>query len=414
MMKHNQDLDIELVRSQFPALHQRYKEKPVVFFDGPGGSQVPQSVLNAMSEYLGQFNSNLGGHFFSSEKTVAQVEQARECARALFNASSAESIVFGANMTSLTLSLSRSISRDWLPGDEVVVTGLDHYANVSSWVEAAKDRKAKVYQARIDPATGGLDVDHTIDLIGKKTKLVALTLASNTTGTLVDANPIIEAAHKVGAKVYLDAVHLMPHQLVDVESLGCDFAVCSAYKFFGPHLGIAYIAPQWLQTLDPYKVLPATNIGPGRFETGTLNFEALAGFCAAVDYLAGWGAGKGDLRDRLLSSYQQIGRYEESLSAYFLQQIASISGVTVYGHYQADTGLRTPTFAINIDNYLPQDVAKMLGEQNICVWSGHFYAPELIKQLGTKERGGVVRIGMMHYNTFAEIDKLKHAIEALQ
>ncbi|MGR5253864.1 cysteine desulfurase-like protein [Vibrio astriarenae] len=405
--------DVELARSQFPALHQRVSERPVVFFDGPGGSQVPQSVLNAMSDYLGQYNANLGGHFFSSEKTVALVSQARESAQALFNAAHSDSIVFGANMTSLTMSLSRTISRDWLPDDEIVVTALDHYSNVSSWVEAAKDRQAKVYQARVSPLTGGLDIEHLIGLISSKTKLVALTLASNTTGSLVDAKPIIEAAHKVGAKVYLDAVHLLPHQLIDVQALGCDFAACSAYKFFGPHLGVAYIAPQHVQTLEPYKVLPATDKGPGRFETGTLNFEALAGFCAAVDYLATWSLCDGDLRQRLDSSYGQIAQHEAKLSAYFLDNISSLSSVTLYGHDSPEHNLRTPTFAINIKDYSPHDVARMLGEQNICVWSGHFYAPELIRQLGTQERGGVLRVGMMHYNTLEEIAQLKRSIESL-
>ncbi|MDR9828778.1 cysteine desulfurase-like protein [Vibrio sp. FNV 38] len=405
--------DVELVRSQFPSLHQKFREKSVLFFDGPGGSQVPQQVLDAMSGYLGQFNANLGGHFFSSDKTVALVDEARACAQALFNAANKESVVFGANMTSLTMSLSRAISRDWLPSHEVIVTALDHYGNVSSWVEAAKDKHAKVYQARIVPETGSLDVEHLLSMINEETQLVALTLASNVTGSLIDAKRVIAAAHQVGAKVYLDAVHLLPHQLVDVQALKCDFVVCSAYKFFGPHLGIAYIAPQYLHTLEPYKVLPATNVGPGRFETGTLNFEALAGFCSCIDYLANLSPVEGSLRQRLESSYQQIAKHETALSEYFLEQISEISAITLYGYHSSDHSLRTPTFAINVMGYSPHDVAKILGKQNICVWSGHCYAPELIKQLGVQELGGVLRVGMMHYNTKAEIDHLKYALQRL-
>ncbi|MDP4492628.1 cysteine desulfurase-like protein [Vibrio sp. AH4] len=394
----------ELVREQFPALSQKVKGKPVVFFDGPGGSQVPQSVLDAMVAYLGRYNANLGGHYFSSHKTVELVQSAREHVQALLNAPSPESIVFGPNMTSLTFQFSRAISRDWQLEDEVIVTALDHYSNVSSWQQAAQDKGVKVHQARVNPANGTLDEAHLLSLINSRTRLVAVTYASNTTGSLVELEAIIEAAHQVGAMVYVDAVHYLPHHLPDVQALGCDFLACSAYKFFGPHVGIVYVAPQWQSSITPYKVEPATNQGPGRFETGTLNFEGLAGVIAAVQYLAQWGDPQESLRERLVASYRQYQEHEQRLSEYFLHKLTDFPEWQLHGVHQAD--LRTPTFALTLREGASATIAKMLGEQNICVWNGHFYALGLIRQLGLEESGGVLRIGFMHYNTTAEIDEL--------
>ncbi|MEJ2766330.1 cysteine desulfurase-like protein [Photobacterium sp. MCCC 1A19761] len=401
----------EAVRDAFPALNQIVNDQPVYFFDGPGGSQVPTPVLDAMTAYLGHYNSNLGGAFFSSEKTVEVVAKARRSAQALLGAPSAENIVFGANMTSLTFQLSRAISRDWQAGDEIIVTALDHYSNVSSWQQAAEDKGAVVHQVRVNEADCTLDYDHLISLLSDKTRLVAVTYASNTTGSLVDMQRVIEAAHQVGAQVYVDAVHYVPHALVDVQALGCDFLACSAYKFFGPHVGIAYIAPQWLQTLRPYKVEPATNQGPGRFETGTQSFEALAGFVAAVEYLAQWGEPGADLRQRLQQSYAQYQQHETVLSRHFLACAAQYSNMRLYGITDADRlHQRTPTFAIRIDGVTPGDVAVHLGKQNMCVWNGHFYAQGLCEQLGVMADGGVIRIGLMHYNTTTEIDQLFAAL----
>lgn len=397
----------EAVRDAFPALNQQVNDQPVYFFDGPGGSQVPTPVLDAMTAYLGHYNSNLGGAFFSSEKTVDVVAQARSAAQALLGAPSAENIVFGANMTSLTFQLSRAISRDWQAGDEIIVTALEHYSNVSSWQQAAEDKGAVVHQVRVNEDDCTLDYDHLTSLLSDKTRLVAVTHASNTTGSLVDVQRVIEAAHQVGAQVYIDAVHYVPHALVDVQALGCDFLACSAYKFFGPHVGIAYIAPQWLQTLRPYKVEPATNQGPGRFETGTQSFEALAGFTASVEYLAQWGEPGAGLRQRLQQSYAQYQQHEAELSRHFLACVAQYSNIRLYGI--TDTARlheRTPTFAIRIDGVTPGDVAVHLGKQNMCVWNGHFYAQGLCEQLGVMDDGGVIRIGLMHYNTTAEIDQL--------
>ncbi|MCG9679890.1 cysteine desulfurase-like protein [Vibrio sp. Isolate24] len=403
-----------LVRAQFRALQQSHNDLPVMFLDGPGGSQVPNSVLEAMTAYLGFFNSNLGGHYFSSAHTTDLMKQARESAQALLNAESSDNIVFGANMTSLTFQLSRAISRGWRAGDEVIVTSLDHYSNVSSWQQAADDKQVKVYQARVNEQDCSLDLEHLLSLITPKTKLVALTYASNTTGSIVDVKRVVEAAHSVGAMVYVDAVHYAPHHLVDVQQLGCDFLACSAYKFFGPHVGIAYIAPKWLQSLQPYKVEPATNTGPGRFETGTQNFEGLAGVIAAVKYLAQWGKDGDDLRRRLVDSFQQFNQHESAISERFLTRLAELKGVRLWGRNEANSELRTPTFALTFDDHSPEEIAQKLGQRNICVWNGHFYALGLARQLDLEKSGGVVRIGFMHYNTLEEVDvlfdELKHIL----
>ncbi len=395
----------ELARAQFPALMAADGQAAPIFFDGPGGAQVPRRVLLAMNRYFEQHNANLGGHYFSSQATGEVVAQARSAMQAMLNAPSDQNIVFGANMTSLTFQLSRAISRDWQPGDGVVVTALDHYANVSPWVEAAHDKGAVLAQASVKLDDCSLDIEHLLSLIDHRTRLVAVTLASNTTGSIVDVRAIVDAAHQVGALVYVDAVHYAPHHLIDVQALGCDFLLCSAYKFFGPHLGIAYIASAWLTALRPYKVEPATDIGPGRFETGTQNFEGLAGLIASIEYLAQWGA-DGPLRQRLAHSIGQLHGYETELARYFLSRLATFPTATLYGRNSHDGDLRTPTFALRFAGRSPEQVAKALGQHNICVWNGHFYASGLIQQLGLSELGGVLRIGLMHYNTRDEIDQL--------
>ncbi|OOF33581.1 cysteine desulfurase-like protein [Salinivibrio costicola] len=399
------------VRGHFPALTQTIDGQSVAFFDGPGGAQVPQSVLDAMVTYLGHYNANLGGQFFSGHHTTAMMQQARESAAAFVNASSSDCMVFGPNMTTLTFSLSRAISRDWQAGDEVIVSALDHYSNVSSWQQAAHDKGATVKQVRVDESNYSIDMTHLASLITDKTKLIAVTLASNTTGSLVDVANVVEMARKVGAKVYVDAVHYAPHYLVDVQALGCDFLACSAYKFFGPHLGFVYVAPEWVQTLKPYKVEPATNQGPGRFETGTQSFEAIAGFIAVVEYLAQWGDPDCSLRERLAQSYRQYQAHEQQLSAHFIDLMQAYPNVHIYGVTDDDQlAYRTPTFAIRIEGVTPADVAQALGKQHFCVWNGHFYSQGLCEQLDILDKGGVIRIGMMHYNTVDEIDRLHQAL----
>ncbi|CAH1528637.1 Cysteine desulfurase [Vibrio harveyi] len=407
------NFNLNQIREQFPALAQYHNDRPVTFFDGPGGSQVPQSVLDSMVSYLGHFNSNLGGHYFSSQATVDVMQSARESAQALLNAPSSGNIVFGANMTSLTFQLSRAISRDWKEGDEIIVSALDHYSNVSSWQQAAEDKGVIVHQVRINEHDCTLDLEHLQSLLSEKTRLVAVTYASNTTGSIVDIHQVVELAHRIGAQVYVDAVHYAPHHLVDVQAIGCDFLACSAYKFFGPHVGIAYIADQWLHSIKPYKVEPATNIGPGRFETGTQSFEGLAGVTAAIEYLAQFGDEGASLRQRLEQSYALYNQHEQQLSAHFLQRLSALDGVNLFGINDESSQLRTPTFALTFDKYAPEFIAKTLGEHNICVWNGHFYALGLVRQLGLEESGGVVRIGCMHYNTTAETDMLFDVLESI-
>ncbi|MDF6012007.1 cysteine desulfurase-like protein [Vibrio harveyi] len=407
------NFNLNQIREQFPALAQYHNDRPVTFFDGPGGSQVPQSVLDSMVSYLGHFNSNLGGHYFSSQATVDVMQSARESAQALLNAPSSGNIVFGANMTSLTFQLSRAISRDWKEGDEIIVSALDHYSNVSSWQQAAEDKGVIVHQVRINEHDCTLDLEHLQSLLSEKTRLVAVTYASNTTGSIVDIHQVVELAHRIGAQVYVDAVHYAPHHLVDVQAIGCDFLACSAYKFFGPHVGIAYIADQWLHSIKPYKVEPATNIGPGRFETGTQSFEGLAGVTAAIEYLAQFGDEGASLRQRLEQSYALYNQHEQQLSAHFLQRLSALDEVNLFGINDESSQLRTPTFALTFDKYAPEFIAKTLGEHNICVWNGHFYALGLVRQLGLEESGGVVRIGCMHYNTTAEIDMLFDVLESI-
>ncbi|USD64139.1 cysteine desulfurase-like protein [Vibrio sp. SCSIO 43136] len=402
---------VEHVRSQFSALEQKHRGQGVIFMDGPGGSQVPNQVLLAMRDYLGRYNSNLGGHFFASHETVRVVDRARQSAACLLNAPSSDNIVFGANMTSLTFTLSRSISRRWQAGDEVIVTDLDHFGNVSAWVEAAKDKGAVVHRAKVCLSDGSVDLDHLLSQVTDKTKLIAITLASNTTGSVVDVKRLIEAIDGRGIEVYVDAVHYAPHHLIDVQSLDCDYLVCSAYKFFGPHLGVAYVAQSHLDALEPYKVLPAPDKGPARFETGTLNFEALAGFSACVEFLAQYGSPNEGLRQRLVQSFEQYETYEQKLSAYMLERLEAIQAIQVVG--REGVNLRTPTFALVIDGVEPLQIAKALGEQNICVWSGHFYAIGLIEALGLSDKGGVLRVGLMHYNTTEEIDAFVDAITLL-
>lgn len=404
------DLNLQALRARFPALNQEHQGQPVIFLDGPGGSQVPQSVLDAMTGYLGFYNSNLGGAFFSSHKTATLMADARQAAADLLNAESPEQIVFGPNMTSLTFSASRAIARDWQPGDEVIVTALDHYSNVSSWVQAAEDKGVRVHQVRINSKDCTLDQEHFLSLLNERTQLVALTYASNTTGSLVDVKPLVKAAHEVGALVYVDAVHYAPHELVDVQALDCDFLACSAYKFFGPHLGVLYAKRKHLEHFRPYKVAPAKDVVPNKWETGTQNYEALAGFIAAVEYLAsiaGQDADQHHRRARLRASYALIKDHELALTTHMLKRLEGYPRIRLYGiGEQGRLAERTPTFALTFDGIEPRRVSEFLGKHNVCVWDGNFYAQGLYEQLGLTESGGVVRVGCMHYNRIEELDQL--------
>jgi len=396
-------LDVSAIRSQFPALSRMVGGRPAAYLDGPGGTQAPESVIDAMSDFMRAGGSNHGGPFASSRDTDAVTESARSAIADLFGASP-EEIAFGQNMTSLTLSVSRALGATWDSGDNIVVTRLDHDGNVWPWVIAARDAGAEVRWLDFDPGDGcRLETETIHTLIDDRTRLVAMTHASNAVGTITDPKPVIDAAHAVGALTYVDAVHYSPHGLVDVSALGTDFLAASAYKFFGPHTGCLYGTREVLEAVDAYKIRAAPDTSPDKWETGTQSFESLAGVAAAVDYIASLGTGE-TRRDQLRSAMEQIGVHERSLSERFLGGIANVPGVTLYG--RSVSGGRTPTFAISVDGTHPDAVAEVLGDQGIFVWSGDYYAVEVMSRIGVADTGGLVRIGFTHYNNVKEVDRV--------
>jgi cysteine desulfurase family protein (TIGR01976 family) len=400
-------LDVSAIRPQFPALSRTVDGRPAAYLDGPGGTQAPESVIDAMAGFMRAGGSNHGGPFASSRETDAVTKSARSAIADLFGAS-ADEIAFGQNMTSLTLSVSRALGATWIPGDNIVVTRLDHDANVWPWVIAARDAGAEVRWLDFLPDDGcRLEVETLGGLVDDRTRLVAITHASNAVGTITDPSPIIDAAHSVGALAYVDAVHYSPHGLVDVAALDTDFLAASAYKFFGPHTGCLYGRLEVLESVGAYKVRPAPDTPPDKWQTGTQSFESLAGVAAAVGYLASLGAGE-TRRDQLRSAMEHIGVYERSLSERFLSGIADMPGITLHGQDVPDR--RTPTFAISVDGTHPATVAEILGDQGIFVWSGDYYAVEVMRRLGVAEHGGLVRIGFAHYNTVEEVDRVLTAL----
>lgn len=402
--------NVDQLRRQFPALQRQIDGSQPVYFDGPGGTQFPERVIDAISHYLRAGNSNLGGKFTVSRETVDVVAKARAYAASLLGAASPDNVFFGANMTSITFSFSRALSQEWQAGDEVIVSEADHGANRSSWIMAAHDRDVTVHHLPIKDRTGTLDLDALDALLNEKTRLVALTAASNITGTITDLKAVIEKCHQVGVKVFVDAVHLLPHQRVDVVALDVDFLAGSAYKFFGPHLGFIYGKQEWLSSIEPYKVEPAPSTPPNCWETGTLNFEALSGFIAAIEYIASLGEGE-TLRNSLETAYQRIHQYESELTAHFLDQLAAIDGATLYGLDGVEG--RTATFALRFGDIDPAEVAEALGRQQIYVWSGHLYADKLTDAFGVTEKGGILRVGVMHYNTHDEIERFFDALKGV-
>jgi cysteine desulfurase family protein (TIGR01976 family) len=407
-------LDLPRLRAQFPALGRSVGQYPAVFLDGPGGTQSPTRVIDAMADYLRRGSSNHGGPFLTSREADAAADAARLAMRDLLNARRPEEIVFGQNMTSLTFSVSRAIARDWQPGDEVVVTRIDHDANISPWLRAAEDRGATVRWLDFDPADCTLALDQLPGLLNEHTRLVAVNYASNAVGTISDVARVAALAHAVGALVYVDAVHYAPHDVIDVQAIDCDFLACSVYKFFGPHTGVLYGKYEWLDRLTAYKVRPAADEPPGKWETGTQSYESLCGVTAAVDYLADLGGPGGARRERLVRGMGAIKAYEAELSDHFLRGAITVPGLRVYGITDVESlARRTPTFAVALADRDPADVAAWLGERGFFVWHGHYYAVAVMERLGTLDRGGLVRIGFVHYNTHEEIDRLLGALREL-
>jgi len=413
--------DVAEVRARLPALGLRDHGQPMAFFDGPGGTQVPRSVIEAVAEYYETSNANAGGAFLTSRRSDDLAAGAHEAVADFLNARSGDEIKFGANMTTLTFHISRSIGKTWRAGDEVLVTTLDHDANVSPWRAIAEDRGVVVRTVDIHTEDGTLDLDDLAAKLSGRTRLVAVGYASNALGTINPLPTIIEQAHAAGALVYVDAVHFAPHGPIDVQALDTDFLVCSAYKFFGPHLGALYGKARILEGLPAYKVRPAHD----RFETGTPNFEALAGTRAAVDYLAWIGERFGGpfapdypaLRGRRLhlkTAMRAIRAYEMGLFGELLDGLERVPRSRVWGiRDRSRFDQRTPTAAVTIEGRSPRHLAEALGERGITTWDGDFYATGLIERLGLSETGGVLRIGLAHYNTADEVQRLVDALEEI-
>lgn len=406
--------DVDRYRAQFPALLRRVNDRPAVFLDGPGGSQVPARVAGAVARYLASANANSGGSFATSVETDAILDQARAAAADLLGTGDPGEIAFGANMTTLTFSLSRALSRTWNPGDEVVVTQLDHDANVSPWRIAASAAGVTLRQVRVRPDDCTLDLDDLARKLRRRTRLVAVGCASNAVGTISPVRRIIEMAHAVGALVFLDAVHYAPHALVDVGAWGADFLACSAYKFFGPHIGLLFGKRELLESLPVDKVRPASEELPHRWETGTQNHEGIAGTLEAIEYLADLGRDQEpsapDRRSALRAAFGAIQAYEQALSALALERFAAVPGLTLHGIADrmrlAD---RTPTFAFTLARRTPREIAAYLAGIGIFTWSGNFYALPLTEALGL-EPEGVLRAGFLHYNTADEVERLTEAL----
>lgn len=400
---------VEEARGQFPALDRTHSGRPVAYLDGPGGTQVPRSVIEAMGDPLERGVSNLGGPFPSSRLAEETTRQARIAMADLFGAADPEEIVFGQNMTSLTFAMSRALARTWRPGDRIIVSSLDHDANVTPWRMAAADAGVAVDLARFDSDTFRLEAAAVEGLLTDRTRLVAVTHASNALGTIPDVKAIAAAAHRVGAAVYVDAVHYTPHGVVDVEELGADFLVASAYKFHGPHTGILWGRGEIMETLEAYRVRPAPARGAGKWETGTQSFESLAGVRAAVDYLASLGTGA-DRRSALIDGYRLVDRHLTYLTEMFLGSLGE--HITLHGIGGVEG--RTPTFAVTVAGMAPDEVARGLAEEGLLVWSGHYYAVEPMAQLGLLDQGGAVRIGFVHTTTASEVERLLATLDSFR
>lgn len=410
-------LDVASIRSQFPSLAQTVNGHPAVFFDGPGGTQVPQRVIDAISDYLRRDNANSGGSYPTSRRTDAVIVAAREAMADFFHCA-ADEVVFGQNMTSLTFAFSRAIGRELGPGDEIVVTRLDHDANVSPWLTMAEDRGVTVRWAEIHDEDCTLDMADLASKISSKTKLVAVGYASNAVGTINPVREIVRLAHAVGALAFIDAVHYTPHGLIDVAALDCDFLVCSAYKFFGPHMGVLFGKREHLQRLRPYKVRPLTDAVPFRWEWGTLNHECIAGITACVEYIADIGRRAqrevANRRAAIVAAYEMIHEYERGLLTRALEGLNKVPGAKIYGITDpARFDERCSTLAVRIEGHSPMELATKLGERGFFTWDGNYYALNLTEHLDVEKSGGFLRIGLVHYNTAEEVDRLIAALREI-
>ena len=413
-------LDPQAVRAHFPALQREHEGTPVAYLDGPGGTQVPSECIDAISAHLAAGGANTHGAFDASHETDALVAEAHAATADFLGAHQPEEIVFGPNMTTLTLSVSRALGRDLQPGDEVVVTRLDHDANVAPWLAVAEDRGAVVRWVDIDEADCTLDLASLEDVLSERTRIVAVGLASNAVGTVNDVGRAVELAHAAGAVAYVDAVHAAPHLPIDVAALRADFVVCSPYKFFGPHLGALYGRREHLERLTAYRVRPAGDELPGKWETGTQTHELLAGLLGTYRYLEAVGRAYGradreaDRRSALQAAMVAIHDYERELVGPLIDGLSRIPGLRVRGITEPERrDERVPTVAFTLAGHHPRAVAEELGARGISTWDGDYYAYELIRRLGLDDAGGMVRVGLVHYNTLAEVERLVDAVAAL-
>ena len=411
-------LDLEAIRSQFPALDMTDDGVARVYLDNPAGTQVAQRVVDAMSHCMLHASANMGGYFRTSVTVGDIVADAQQAMADFLNAPSADEIIFGQNMTSLTFHVSRSIGRQLRAGDEIILSRMDHDANVEPWVLLARDCGLTVRWLPFDTDTFEFDLRELETLLNERTRLVCVCAASNLTGTINDVETICRIARDAGAWTYIDAVQSAPHMVNDVQAFGCDFLVCSPYKFFGPHQGVLWGRREILEGLEPYKVRPAPAAIPWCFSPGTASHEGMAGSAAAVEYFAWIGetmaGGQGDRRQMVRAGLTAIADYELTLAKQLVRGLQSLAGITVHGVTAADAmSRRGPTVAFTHERHAPDAIAQALAEANIFAWSGHNYAVEVAKSLGIYESGGAVRVGPVHYNTTAELDRLFEVLDGI-
>ncbi|MBL6725048.1 MAG: cysteine desulfurase-like protein [Rubripirellula sp.] len=410
------DSSVQLLREKFPALAREHNGQPVAFFDGPAGTQVPKSVIDAISHYLIHHNANHAGLFKTSLDSDEMLEQAHQAAADLLGAREPETVSFGANMTTMTFAISRAISQTWSPGDEIVLSHLEHDANFTPWILAARDRGVTVKTIDVNPNDCTLRLEQYQENISERTRLVAVGCASNAVGTINPVKQICHWAAQVGAISFLDAVHYAPHALIDVDDWGCDFLACSAYKFFGPHVGMMYGKRELLETFQPYKLRTSPSSIPGRWMTGTQNHECIAGTLAAIEYLASidqtTSRDTGDQptattrRERIASSMNSICIYERGLIATLIAGLQQLPEIKIWGITDPSRLIeRLPTLSITHQRFSPKEIATRLADAGIFVWHGNYYALPLTEKLGV-EPEGMVRVGLCHYNTHEEVDRL--------
>ncbi len=401
---------VDAIRQQFPALERRYEEHAVAYFDGPGGTQVPRVVVDRMADYLLNHNANTHWHFPTSLETDAALDGARRALADFLNASPRE-IVFGNNMTTITFHVARALGREWGTGDEIVVTELDHHANIAPWQALARERGVTVRSVRMAPETGQLDWDDMERVVGPRTRLVAVGAASNALGTISDVARAGRLVREVaGGLLFVDAVHYAPHQLVDVQALGCDLLACSAYKFYGPHAGVLFGREALLAGLDVPKLAPSPDTAPERLETGTQNHEGIVGAGAAVDFLASLAPGTGSRRAALETVFEELHARGAALVTRLWDGLAAVDGVTVYG--PPPDRARTPTIAFVVRDRTSDEVARELASRGLFLSNGDFYATTVVERIGHAS-DGVVRAGCACYTTADEVERLIEAVEEI-